>query len=78
MKAAVLQVMGTSLSFLLLAAIGALVTGCPRAEAQSQPVQQLPGDAGMHIADALKRDPITRDATPLRLDAGPIQADGGR
>jgi hypothetical protein len=77
MKAAVLQIMGTSLSFMLLAAIVALVTGCPRAEAQSQPAQQLPGDAGMHIADALKRDPITRDATPLHLDGGASRSDGG-
>lgn len=68
--------MGISLSFMLIAAIVALATGCPRAEAQSKPAQQLPGDAGMHIADALKRDPITRDATLLRLDAAPVHADG--
>ncbi|MEO8840519.1 MAG: hypothetical protein ABI591_01225 [Kofleriaceae bacterium] len=67
--------MGSSLWFLLLAAIVALVTGCPRVEAQ--PAQQLPGDAGIHIADALKRAPITRDATPLHLDGGAIHADGG-
>ncbi len=73
MKAALLDRMGSSLRFLLLAAIVAFATGCRRAAAQ-----HVPADAGMHIYDALKRDPITRDATPLHLDAGPIRADGRR
>jgi hypothetical protein len=51
-----------SLSFLVVAA---LAGGCGRANAQA-----VPGDGGMRIADALRRDPITRDATPLHLDAG--------
>jgi hypothetical protein len=73
MNAAVLRIMGTSLSFLLLATVVALATGCRRAAAQ-----QVPADAGIHIADALRRDPITRDAAPLHLDGGPIHADGGQ
>jgi hypothetical protein len=55
----------SSLSFLLIAGFIALATGCGRANAQ-----QIPADAGMHINDALKRDVITRDATPLHLDGG--------
>jgi hypothetical protein len=75
MKAALVERMGSSLSFMLLAAIVALATGCRRAAAQ-----QVPADAGLHISDALKRDPITRDAAPLRFDGGPataIHAAGG-
>ena len=60
----------SSLSFLFFAGIVALATGCPRAEAQSQPAQQVPADAGLHMSDALRREPITRDATPLKLDGG--------
>jgi len=55
----------SALSFLLIAGFVSLATGCGRANAQ-----QIPGDAGMKIADALKRDTITRDATPLHLDGG--------
>jgi hypothetical protein len=73
MKAAVLACMGSSLSFMLLATIVALATGCRRAAAQ-----QVPADAGIHISDALKRDPITRDAAPLHLDGGAVRADGGQ
>jgi hypothetical protein len=55
----------SALSFLLIAGFVLLATGCGRANAQ-----QVPGDAGIHIADALRRDMITRDATPLHLDGG--------
>jgi len=55
----------SSLSFLLIAGFLSLATGCGRANAQ-----QVPGDAGMHMADALKRDTITRDAATLHLDGG--------
>lgn len=71
MKAALVDRMGSSLRFVLLAAIVALATGCRRAAAQ-----HIPADAGMHMYDALKRDPITRDATPLHLDGGAIHTDG--
>ena len=51
----------SSLSFLLIAGFLTLATGCGR-DARAQ---QVPGDAGMHIADALKRDTVVRDAAPV-------------
>jgi hypothetical protein len=69
----------SSLSFLLIAALVGLATGCPRdggegvANAAPPPAvtpAQVPSD-GAVLGDALSRDAITRDATPVQLDGGP-------
>jgi len=68
-----------SLSFLLIAGILMLATGCPRsvesaANAAPSPtapkrLQPVPNDSGI-LNDALVRDATVRDATTVRIDSG--------
>jgi hypothetical protein len=69
-----------SLSFLLIAGLLMLATGCPRgtessanaAPAPAAPpprLQPVPNDSGV-LNDALVRDASVRDATTVRLDSG--------
>jgi len=67
-----------SLSFLLIAGILMLATGCPRsvesaANAAPAPtprqLQPVPNDSGV-LNDAIVRDATVRDATTVHLDGG--------
>ncbi|HEY6034562.1 MAG TPA: hypothetical protein VIV58_09895 [Kofleriaceae bacterium] len=67
-----------SLSFLLIAGMLVLATGCPRsvesaANAAPSPapkqLQPVPNDSGV-LNDALVRDATVRDATTVKLDSG--------
>ena len=69
-----------SLSFLILAGLLSLGTGCPRAaesSANAAPapaappprLQPVPNDSGV-LNDALVRDATVRDATTVRIDSG--------
>jgi len=68
-----------SLSFLLIAGLLSLATGCPRGESSANAapapaappprLQPVPNDSGV-LNDALVRDASVRDATSVRLDSG--------